>query len=279
MTALPVDNLGLDIDTRRRPLFFVIVYDLARLHQYRHLAYNHDNIIPASLRQAGCLLLSAFSVGLSSVFNGFLVLSSQAPCTVECRPLQRLTLTDIANGIDQGLVTTDMSSWVMSLAVWHSTRPASLSQVRFTDPGYGYGRRNRITRKTIPGILYGRLFNCLVWWVRVKQTCQVSRNFRESPEMGLDLQVSRNCPENSRNWGNLSEKKISRKKCEFLSYLSKMCVSTHDYHLMLGKNMISQLEMTENPATTPPPPLNRVGSRRSRKRLKKFNNLNLAALG
>ena len=31
------------------------------------------------------------------------------------------------------------------------------------------------------------------------QTCQVSRNFRESPEMGRDLQVSRNCKENSRN--------------------------------------------------------------------------------
>ena len=36
----------------------------------------------------------------------------------------------------------------------------------------------------------------------------------------------------------------------------------------------------KNSATTPPPPLNRVGSWRSRKRLKKFNNLNfnLAAL-
>ena len=31
------------------------------------------------------------------------------------------------------------------------------------------------------------------------QTCQVSRNFRESPEIGRDLQVSRNCQENSRN--------------------------------------------------------------------------------
>ena len=31
------------------------------------------------------------------------------------------------------------------------------------------------------------------------QTCQVSRNFRESPEIGRDLQVSRNCKENSRN--------------------------------------------------------------------------------
>ena len=112
MTALPVDNLG--------SLFFVIVYDLARLHQYRHLAHNHHIIIPASLRHAGCLLLSAFSVGLSSVFNGFLVLSSQAPCTVECRPLQRFTLTGIANGIDQGLVTTDMSC--------HSTHQTSQPQ-------------------------------------------------------------------------------------------------------------------------------------------------------
>ena len=77
------------------------------------------------------------------------------------------------------------------------------------------------------------------------QTCQVSRNFRESPEMGRDLQVSRNCKENSRNLGNLIAKCSVRKKCEFLSYLSKLCVSTHEYHLMLGKNVISQLEMTE----------------------------------
>ena len=32
-----------------------------------------------------------------------------------------------------------------------------------------------------------------------EQTCQVSRNFRESPEIGRDLQVSRNSKENSRN--------------------------------------------------------------------------------
>ena len=32
-----------------------------------------------------------------------------------------------------------------------------------------------------------------------QQTCQVSRNLRESPEIGCDLQVSRNCKENSRN--------------------------------------------------------------------------------
>ena len=108
-----------------------------------------------------------------------------------------------------------------------------------------------------------------------------------------------------------------RKKCEFVSYFSKMCVSTDEYHSMLGKNLISQLEITEkSPATTPPPtdprrllemteklcyyppppaesrrlleitekfcyyppPLNRVGFWRSRKRLKKSNNLNLAAL-
>ena len=70
-----------------------------------------------------------------------------------------------------------------------------------------------------------------------------------------------------------------------MSYLSKMCVSTHEYHLMLGKKLISQLEITEKschyppPPTEPrrlleiaeklcyypPPPLNRVGSRRSRK--------------
>ena len=58
-----------------------------------------------------------------------------------------------------------------------------------------------------------------------------------------------------------------RKKCEFLSYLSKMCVSTHEYHLMVGKNvinLISELEMTEKSCYYPPLPLNRVGSRRSR---------------
>ena len=67
---------------------------------------------------------------------------------------------------------------------------------------------------------------------------------------------------------------------------------------MWGKNVISQLKITENLCYLPPPPLNRVGlwrSRkillvpppptlnrvdfwRSRKRLKKFNTLNLAAL-
>ena len=31
-----------------------------------------------------------------------------------------------------------------------------------------------------------------------------------------------------------------------------MCVSTHEYHLMLGKNLISQLEMTEKFCYYPP---------------------------
>ena len=43
-----------------------------------------------------------------------------------------------------------------------------------------------------------------------KQTCQVSRNFRESPEIGRDLQVSRNRKENSRNRGIL----LKKKNCE-----------------------------------------------------------------
>ena len=132
------------------------------------------------------------------------------------------------------------------------------------------------------------------WQGHSVQTCQVSRNFRESPEIGRDLQVSRNCKENSRNRVNLIAKFSLRKKCEFWSYfLSKMCVSTHEYHLMVGKNLISQLEITEKPCHYPPPrrpleitdkfcyyppPLNRVGFWRSRKRLKKLNNLNLAAL-
>ena len=32
-----------------------------------------------------------------------------------------------------------------------------------------------------------------------------------------------------------------------------MCVSTHEYHLMLGKNIILQLESTEKPCYYPPP--------------------------
>ena len=35
------------------------------------------------------------------------------------------------------------------------------------------------------------------------QTCQVSRNFRESPEIVHDLQVLRKCYKSSRNLGNL----------------------------------------------------------------------------
>ena len=80
--------------------------------------------------------------------------------------------------------------------------------------------------------------------------------------MGRDLQVSRNCKENSRNWGNLIANFFVRKKCDFLSYLSKMCVSTHEYHLR-GVNVGYKLDFAT--ATTPPPPVNRVGSWRSRK--------------
>ena len=43
---------------------------------------------------------------------------------------------------------------------------------------------------------------CYVPWM-CKQTCQVSLNLRESPEMAGDLQVSRKCKKISRNWGNL----------------------------------------------------------------------------
>ena len=86
----------------------------------------------------------------------------------------------------------------------------------------------------------------------------------------------------------------------FAVFKQNVCVSTHEYHLMEGKNVISQLagdngkilllppppteprrrllEITEHFCYYPPPPLNRVGFWRSRKRLKKFNNLNLAAL-
>ena len=62
------------------------------------------------------------------------------------------------------------------------------------------------------------------------QTCQVSRNFRESPEITPDLQVSRKCYKISRNLGNLSDLLFFSKKSLFLAYLKKMCVSTHEYH-------------------------------------------------
>ena len=42
-----------------------------------------------------------------------------------------------------------------------------------------------------------------VYHITNRQTCQVSRNFREAPEMGLDLHVSRKCYKISRNLGNL----------------------------------------------------------------------------
>ena len=90
-------------------------------------------------------------------------------------------------------------------------------------------------------------------WRMVQQTCQVSRNFRESPEMACDLQVSRNCKENSRNWGNLSEKLFFRKKSWLLLYLSEMCVSTHEYHWMWGKELTSLIC-----CYYPPPPPNPI---------------------
>ena len=50
---------------------------------------------------------------------------------------------------------------------------------------------------------------------KLDQTCQVSRNFRESAEISPDLQVSRTCEKNSRNSGNLREIFIFRKKEPF----------------------------------------------------------------
>ena len=56
------------------------------------------------------------------------------------------------------------------------------------------------------------------------QTCQVSRNFRESPEITPDLQVSRKCYKISRNLGNLSD--LSFYQQEIAIYgVSKTCVS------------------------------------------------------
>ena len=39
----------------------------------------------------------------------------------------------------------------------------------------------------------------------------------------------------------------------FFVVLSKMCVSTQEYRLMLGKNLISQLEIAEKSCYYPPP--------------------------
>ena len=47
------------------------------------------------------------------------------------------------------------------------------------------------------------------------QTCQVSRNFREFPEMEHDLQVSRKCHTISRNLGNLIDPIFFCKKACF----------------------------------------------------------------
>ena len=129
------------------------------------------------------------------------------------------------------------------------------------------------------------------------QTCQVSRNFRESPEITPDLQVSRKCPKISRNLGNSSDFFCLSKKSLFLPYLTQNVCLYHEYHSMWGKNVILQQKITENVcyyppplnrvggfwrtrknSATTPPPLNRVDFWRSRKRLKKFNNINLAAL-
>ena len=65
-------------------------------------------------------------------------------------------------------------------------------------------------------------------YARGSQTCQVSRNFRESPEITPDLQVSRKCDKISRNSGNVSDLLFLSKKCLFLADLKK-CVSTHEY--------------------------------------------------
>ena len=69
----------------------------------------------------------------------------------------------------------------------------------------GLLRRNlRIPSQTIKTHAYQSLvrphleYASTVWDPHTR-TCQVSRNFRESPEIGRDLQVSRNCKENSRN--------------------------------------------------------------------------------
>ena len=110
-------------------------------------------------------------------------------------------------------------------------------------------------------------------------------------------------------WIQLTDRALSLQKWHVIFFpqeiliifavFSKMCVSTHEYHHSTwGKDLISLMGITEKScyypppanlvgfrrwwktaATTPPPhPPNRVGFWRSRKRLNKFNKLNLAAL-
>ena len=54
-------------------------------------------------------------------------------------------------------------------------------------------------------IMYVLLIIIILVAPMLAQTCQVSRNFRESPEMTPDLQVSWKCPQISRNLGNLRD--------------------------------------------------------------------------
>ena len=51
-----------------------------------------------------------------------------------------------------------------------------------------------------------------------KQTCQVSLNLRESPEMAGDLQVSRKCQKISRNRGNLIDLDLQPPGKKFCHY-------------------------------------------------------------
>ena len=68
------------------------------------------------------------------------------------------------------------------------------------------------------------------------QTCQVSRNFRESPEISPDLQVSRKCEKNS---GNLREIFIFRKKELFFgSILRNVGLGVHSRGILRARKRI-----------------------------------------
>ena len=86
------------------------------------------------------------------------------------------------------------------------------------------------------------------------QTWQVSRNFRESPEMARDLQVSRNCKKIFRNWGNLIDLLFFRKSL-LLSYFPK-CLSLPMNITQCGVNIWFRFWRSrpwKMRATTPPP--------------------------
>ena len=89
---------------------------------------------------------------------------------------------------------------------------------------------------------------------RTIQTWQVSRNFRESPEISPDLQVSRKCAKNSRNSGNLREILISAKKSSFPVGSCEMWVSEGTLAAFCGRGNELRVSVREKLCHYPPPP-------------------------